>query len=84
MLVCCYALRSSILEIHLFGEVPGGAFWCFAMGINLVLLLTLTNETGYSSWVGVGCAGVLLGPLGGLMLYCVQRHPGLKIGLGTP
>jgi len=24
MLVCCYALRSNILEIHLFGEVPGG------------------------------------------------------------
>jgi hypothetical protein len=39
MLVCCYALRSSILEIHLFGEVPGGVrFWCFAMGINLALL----------------------------------------------
>jgi hypothetical protein len=29
MLVCCYALRSSILEIHLFGEVPGGvSLWC--------------------------------------------------------
>jgi hypothetical protein len=29
MLVCCYALRSSILEIHLLGEVPGGvSSWC--------------------------------------------------------
>ena len=36
MLVCCYAFRSSILEIHLFGEVPGEVrYWCFAMGINL-------------------------------------------------
>jgi hypothetical protein len=36
MLVCCYALRSSILEIHLFGEEC--VLVCFAMGINLVLL----------------------------------------------
>ena len=34
MLVCCYALRSSTLEIHLFGEVPGGmSFWCGVMEI---------------------------------------------------
>lgn len=56
MLVCCYALRSSILEIHLFGEVPGGVrYWCFAMGINLALLQLVTTETGYcrARWVSV-------------------------------
>jgi hypothetical protein len=36
MLVCCYALRSSTLEIHLFGEVPGGmSFWCGVMEMLL-------------------------------------------------
>ena len=40
MLVCCYALRSSILEIHLFGEVPGGvSFWCGVTFPRLVALL---------------------------------------------
>ena len=39
MLVCCYALRSSILEIHLFGEAPGGVrCWCFAKGTTLAWL----------------------------------------------
>mgnify|MGYP000028517847 CR=1 FL=1 len=40
MLVCCYALRSSILEIHLFGEVPSGVrYWCGVTFPGLVALL---------------------------------------------
>jgi hypothetical protein len=59
MLVCCYALRSSILEIHLLGEVPGGVLvvCCGIFGISLLYATRLgTAELG-----GYRLCGVLRG-----------------------
>jgi hypothetical protein len=45
--ICCYALRS-ILEIHLFGEVPGGV----VTGVLHIASITVTTETGYAELGG--------------------------------